>query len=186
MDNSTSPGSGAKCGCLFPEDWVLSKASSEVQSYRKLKGEYFFFFLGTVWLEPSDLLWHVSALVFNPCAFPGAWPDKGCCSGPGCVSCLSAYSNWRTAPWKMLELTAFRLWRKGEMRHFAVNPFKRSFRVMVSPFVFGSPESHICLFISNILLCSAFAFFQWCLLFSDRWNDSDNMGLIYTDTCNQS
>lgn len=41
------------------------------------------------------------------------------------------------------------------MRQFAVNPFKQSlsFRVMVSPFAFGSLESHTCLFTANILLC---------------------------------
>ena len=59
VDNSTPPGSncGAKGGCLLPEDSHL--------------------FLRTIWLELSDLLWHVSALVFNPCAFPWSMARPG-------------------------------------------------------------------------------------------------------------
>lgn len=87
---------------LWSKVWLLvSKGLCALKSFiwgailQETKGRVFFsfFFLATVWFEPSDLLWHVSALVFNPCAFPGVWPDQECCSGPGCVSCLSAYSN---------------------------------------------------------------------------------------------
>lgn len=76
--HSTPAGSncGAKGGCLLPEASVLTKGSSEVQSYGKLKGESFFWeltglnrvtYCGTF---PPWCLIHVF--------FSGAWPDRVC------------------------------------------------------------------------------------------------------------
>lgn len=151
VDNSTPPGSncGAKGGCLLPEDSVLTKSSCEVQSYRKLKGGSFFWELNCVAYCGMFLPWCLIHVLF-----PEAWPDQRCWLWP-CVCELFAYSNWRSALWKTLQLAAFLLQRRGEMRKFAVNPFKQSFsfRITASPFAFGSLESHTCLFTANILLC---------------------------------
>lgn len=109
VDNSAPPGSscGAKGGFLLLEYSVLTKGPGEVQSCRKLQGGSFFGELsGLNWLTSySKFLPRYSIHVF----FPGAWTDQVYWLQPGCVSCLSVYSNGGTELWKKLQLAAFML-----------------------------------------------------------------------------
>lgn len=111
-------------------------------------------YLRTVCLELSDLLYQISALVFNPCVFLPWTVDRSGMMALAWVCvlsvCIFKWGNWTVENTATCCIHAM---EKGEMRQFTVNSFKQSFRVMVTVFASVSLESHSCLFIANRLLC---------------------------------
>lgn len=131
VDNSAPPLNtcGAKGGFLLLEYSLFTKGSAEVQSYRKLQGGSFFWDLsGLNWVTHyiKFLPWYSIHVFFLEHGQIRLW--SGCVSWlwPGCVCCLSVYSNGGTELWKTLHLAEFILWKKEKWGNLLWIHFSRA------------------------------------------------------------